>query len=166
MYIGISNGHCLGTIILFLLKSRDLLCACAVDIWLYLQYYWADLAQTCSLRPLVMSRILSLRLIHAMHALTSIILLLSVLHNKLKARGFLGQVGDNTAMFTEYNYVTERDKSYCLWPRQSPALNCKFFKSEYTKRINVQLKFACHWLTSFAKNVKNRSICVRKTKSV
>ena len=42
-----------------------------LDIWLYLQYYWADLAQTCSLGPLVMSRILSLRLIHAMHALTS-----------------------------------------------------------------------------------------------
>ena len=36
-----------------------------------LQYYWADLAQTCSLGPLAMSRILSLRLIHAMHALTS-----------------------------------------------------------------------------------------------
>ena len=45
---------------------------CLVDIWLYLQYYWADLAQTCSLGPLAMSRILSLRLIHAMHALTSI----------------------------------------------------------------------------------------------
>ena len=52
-------------------KSRDLLCACAVDIRLYLQYYWADLVQTCSLGPLAMSRILSLRLIHAMHALTS-----------------------------------------------------------------------------------------------
>ena len=51
--------------------SRDLLCACAVDIWLYLQYYWEDLAQSCSLGPLAMSRILSLRLIHAMHALTS-----------------------------------------------------------------------------------------------
>ena len=47
------------------------MCACAVDIWLCLQYYWADLAQTCSLGPLAMSRILSLRLIHAMHALTS-----------------------------------------------------------------------------------------------
>ena len=33
--------------------------------------YWADLAQTCSLGPLAMSRILSLRLIHAMHALTT-----------------------------------------------------------------------------------------------
>ena len=53
-------------------KSRDLLCACAVDIWLYLQYYWADLAQTCSLGPLAMSRILSLRLIHAMYAPTSL----------------------------------------------------------------------------------------------
>ena len=50
---------------------RDLLCACAVDIWLYLQYYWANLAQTCSLRPLAMSWILSLRLIHAVHALTT-----------------------------------------------------------------------------------------------
>ena len=38
-----------------------------------IQYYWADLTQTCSLGPLAMSRILSLRLIHAMHALTSII---------------------------------------------------------------------------------------------
>ena len=47
------------------------MCACAVYIWLYLQYYWADLAQACSLGPLAMSRILSLRLIHAMHALTS-----------------------------------------------------------------------------------------------
>ena len=37
----------------------------------YLQYYWADLAQNCSLGPLAMSRILSLRLIHVMHALTS-----------------------------------------------------------------------------------------------
>ena len=64
--VDLSKGHCLGTI-----KSRDLLCACAVDIWLYLQYYWADLAQTCSLGPVAMSRILSLRLIHAMHALTS-----------------------------------------------------------------------------------------------
>ena len=52
-------------------KSRDLLCACTVDIWLYLQYYWADLAQTCSLGSLAMSRILRLRLIHAMHALTT-----------------------------------------------------------------------------------------------
>ena len=69
--VDLSNGHCLGTIIIFKLKSRDLLCACAVDIWLFLQYYWADLAQTCSLGPLAMSRILSLRLIHAMHALTS-----------------------------------------------------------------------------------------------
>ena len=42
-----------------------------IYIWLYLQYYWADLAQTCSLGPLAMSLILSLRLIHAMHALTS-----------------------------------------------------------------------------------------------
>ena len=40
-------------------------------IWLYLQYYWAGLAQTCSLGPFAVSRILSLRLIHAMHALTS-----------------------------------------------------------------------------------------------
>ena len=53
--VDFSNGHCLGTIIIFLLKSRDLLCACAVDVWLYLQYYWADLAQTCSLGPLAMS---------------------------------------------------------------------------------------------------------------
>ena len=35
------------------------------------RYYWADLAQTCSLGPLAMSRILSLRLMHALHALTS-----------------------------------------------------------------------------------------------
>ena len=69
--VDLSNGHCLGTIIIFYLKSRDLLCACAVDIWLYLQYYWANLALTCSLGPIAMSRILSLRLIHAMHALTS-----------------------------------------------------------------------------------------------
>ena len=69
--VDLSNGHCLGTIIILYLKSRDLLCACAVDIWLYLQYYWADLALTCSLEPLAMSRILSHRLIHAMHALTS-----------------------------------------------------------------------------------------------
>ena len=67
----LSNGHCLGTIIILKLKSCDLLCACAVGIWLYLQYYWAELAQICSLGPLAMSRILSLRLIHAMHALTS-----------------------------------------------------------------------------------------------
>ena len=51
--------------------AKNLTLACAVDIWLYLQYYWADLAQICSLGPLAMSRILSLRLIHAMHALTS-----------------------------------------------------------------------------------------------
>ena len=38
-------------------------------------YYWADMAQTCSLGPLAMSRILSLRLIHAMHALTSMYLI-------------------------------------------------------------------------------------------
>ena len=69
--VDLSNWHCLGIIIIFLLKPRDLLCSCAVDIWLYLQYYWADLAQTCSLGPLAMSRILNLRLIHAMDALTS-----------------------------------------------------------------------------------------------
>ena len=69
--VDLSNGYCLGTIINFELKSCDVLCACAVDIWLYLQYYWADLAQSCSLGHLAMSRILSLRLIHAMHALTS-----------------------------------------------------------------------------------------------
>ena len=69
--MGYQNVDCLGTIIIFLLKSRDLLCACAIDIWLYLQYYWPDLAQTCSLGSLAMFRILSLRLIHAMHALTS-----------------------------------------------------------------------------------------------
>ena len=40
-------------------------------VYTYLQYYWADLAQTCSLGPLAMSRILSIRLIHAMRALTS-----------------------------------------------------------------------------------------------
>ena len=33
---------------------------------------WADLAQTCCLGPLALSRILSLRMLHAMHALTSI----------------------------------------------------------------------------------------------
>ena len=44
--VDLSNGHYLGTIIIFKLKSRDLLCACAIDIWLYLQYYQADLAQT------------------------------------------------------------------------------------------------------------------------
>ena len=32
---------------------------------------WADLTQTCCLGPLALSRILGLRLIHAMHALTS-----------------------------------------------------------------------------------------------
>ena len=41
--VDLSNGYCLGTIINFELKSRDLLCACAVYIWLYLQYYWANL---------------------------------------------------------------------------------------------------------------------------
>ena len=70
--VDLSNGYCSSTMINFYLKSRDLLCACALDIWSYLQYYWADLDQTCSLGPLAMSRILSLRLIHAMHALTSI----------------------------------------------------------------------------------------------
>ena len=85
--VDLSNGYCLGTIIIACLFVRvlgrvdsevnlrplaDLLCACAVDTWSHLQYYWADLAQTCSLGPLAMSRILSLRLIHVMHALTSI----------------------------------------------------------------------------------------------
>ena len=40
----------------------------------YLQYYPADLAQTCCLGPLAMFRILSLRLIHAMHAPTSMLI--------------------------------------------------------------------------------------------
>ena len=44
----------------------------SIYICSYLKYYWADLAQTCSLGLLAMSRILSLRLIHAMHALTSL----------------------------------------------------------------------------------------------
>ena len=41
---------------------------------------WADLAQTCCLGPLALSRMLSLRLLHAMHALTSLYLFIAVLH--------------------------------------------------------------------------------------
>ena len=53
-------------------STRDLFCASAVYILLYSNAYnWADLVQTCCLGPLAMSRMLSLRLIHAMHALTS-----------------------------------------------------------------------------------------------
>ena len=36
--VGLNNGRCLGTIIIFQHKSRDLFCACAVDICLYLEY--------------------------------------------------------------------------------------------------------------------------------
>ena len=45
-----------------------------IGIWLYIQCYRADLAQTCCLGPLAMSRILGLRLIHAMHALLVVIM--------------------------------------------------------------------------------------------
>ena len=70
-HVGLSNGHCLGTITIFQLDLCDLFCACAVGILLYCKYYGAKLAQTCCLGPLTTFRILSLRLIHAMHALTS-----------------------------------------------------------------------------------------------
>ena len=30
--VGLSNGHCYGTIIIFQLRSRDLFCACAVGL--------------------------------------------------------------------------------------------------------------------------------------
>ena len=73
-HVGLSNGHCLGTITIFQLDLCDLFCACAVGILLYCKYYWAKLAQTCCLGPLTMFRILSLRQIHAMHALTSIVI--------------------------------------------------------------------------------------------
>ena len=45
----------------------------AVDIWLYIQYYWDDLAQTCCLGPLALRcyYLLSLHLIHVTHALTN-----------------------------------------------------------------------------------------------
>ena len=70
--VDLSNGHCLGTIIIFQLKSRDLLCACAVDTYpvippILLGRFGSNLLFGTS----CLSRILSLRLIHAMHALTS-----------------------------------------------------------------------------------------------
>ena len=40
--VGLSNGHCLGTITIFQLNLSDLFCACAVGILLYCKYYWTN----------------------------------------------------------------------------------------------------------------------------
>ena len=40
--VGLSDVHCLGIIKTFQHTLRGQICACAADIWQFLQYYWAD----------------------------------------------------------------------------------------------------------------------------